>query len=500
MTLIKRFLTNNNVYRIEVLFKIVYIIHLLASFNPYIEGTLPVKLTLVITMACGGLVLLCRIATFRLYCHTPAISMLVLVGVSLAIPSFFIYRYAIIDSVKTAIWMTFQFGLLFAFNYKKENFSVKKELNIVSAAILIFLTFENLVSVIMAFIGYFRIYQKVDGNYAVTGLSWWGRLYGVHGDPNYACVYTIAAIMIAVYFFMKYRKNWLRIILVVAAAINFMFVSFTASRTGLISLLLASVVFAFTYSIGCFKNKYRIIKSITAVTLVCVVLIGLNKGVITGFNTVKSIISSKDNTDVDTNNKDNEEQIPSIDNTDSNNETDVPDIDDTEEKTDVDDTGDNSLTIGRTEEEMNGDLTNRRADIWKSALQIFSKNPVFGIGYENVLGYAHDKMPTTYIVNNDQTDFDAFHNTVMDVLVSQGVVGILLAGIFAVLFVIYCIKRMSRQYSKNREELCLCLAICICTLASAMFLSHIFFVNIASTGIFWLFAGYLGYFLYIKRD
>ncbi len=464
MTQIKNFLASDKVYRFELLFKIVYILHLLASFNPYVESTPVVKVTLLGTMALGGFLLLCRLGAIRLYWRTPALPLLILFVASFAIPSLLIYRYALTDSIKTIIWMTFQFGLLFAFSSEKEAPRAKRELGIVSAAIALFITLENLVSVIMAFIGFFHMYQKPDGSYAITGLAWWGRLYGVHGDPNYACVYTIAAIMICAYFFIKHRAKWLRITALVAAAINFMFISFSASRTGLVCLIAAVIVFLFAYMIGHFRKK-AVLKSAVVAVVACFALIGLNSTTIATFNEIKSLQnggalggSSSISTD------------------------------------------ENDPAIGRTEEELQGDPTNRRLDIWGSALQVFSKNAVFGIGFENVLGYTHDKMPDTYIINNDANyQFDAFHNTVMDVLVSQGVIGILLAGTFAVLFVIYCVKRMRRRYGAHREELCLCLAICVSTLVSAMFVSHIFYVNIASTGIFWLFAGYLGYFLYAEE-
>lgn len=476
MIRIKQFLESERLYIVELLFKVVYILHLLVSFNPYIDGTPVTKVTLVLTMALGGFLALCRVLSFAQYRHTPGILFLVLFIVSFVIPSVFIYRYAFVDSVKTIIWMTFQFGILFAFNSKKDASLVKKELFTVSFATMTVVTIENIVSVIMAFTGYFRIYQKIDGSYAVTGLSWWGRLYGVHGDPNYACVYTIAAIMIAVYLFFKCRNKWLRLMLVVFSVFNFMFISFTASRTGLISLVIAAVVFAFTYFISDSKKKYRLLKSITSVVAAVVLLLCLNKLTIGSFNALKSLPTKDDS--VATQDSSN----------DQNTQQDTPKEDEQ-----------NAPTVGRTEEELGGDITNRRSDIWGSALQIFAKNPVFGIGFENVLGYAHDKMPTTYIVNNDQTDFDAFHNTVMDILVSQGAVGIVLICIFVVIFIVYFIRRIGKKSGENRVELSMCLAICVSTIASAMFLSHIFYVNIATTGIFWLFAGYLGHLLYVNE-
>ena len=78
MTRIKKFFLSDKVYLTELLFKIVYILHLRACFNPYIENTPIVKVTLVCTMALGGLLLFCKVLTFRSYCRTPGLAILIL--------------------------------------------------------------------------------------------------------------------------------------------------------------------------------------------------------------------------------------------------------------------------------------------------------------------------------------------------------------------------------------------------------------------------------------
>ena len=270
MNKIRVWLQEDRLYCVEMAFKLVYMLHLLASFNPYIDGTPPLTVTLLGTMALGGFLLLCRLLDIRVYFRTPGLPVLLLFLISFAVPSLLIYRYALIDSIKTLVWMTLQFCLLFAFSTRRRATRMKKELAVVGTAVGAVITLENAVSLWMAFSGYFKVYQKPDGTSAVTGLAWWGRLYGVHGDPTYACVYTPAALLFCVYLFLKYPRWWVRVATLAAAAINFMFVSFSASRTGLVCLILGVAVFTLSYGIGYFKgHRRRILKSIAAVMLVC---------------------------------------------------------------------------------------------------------------------------------------------------------------------------------------------------------------------------------------
>ncbi len=463
MNKIRVWLQEDRLYWIEMAFKLVYTIHLLASFNPYIDGTPPLTVTLLGTLALGGFLLLCRLLDVRVYFRTPGLPLLLLFLISFAVPSLLIYRYALVDSVKTLVWMTLQFCLLFAFSTRRHAARMKKELAVVGTVVSVVITLENVVSLWMAFSGFFEVYQKPDGTSAVTGLAWWGRLYGVHGDPNYACVYTIAALLFCVYLFFKHPRWWVRLITVVAAAINFTFIAYSTSRTGMICLILGVAVFSLCWLFGQYPIR-RLSKAVMVTAVLCFAIVGLSVGAVAGFNLYNQLSTSP---------------------TQQGEMTDTPSTD--------------HSAIGRTEEELQGDVTNRRMDIWGSGVEIFKQNPVTGIGFENVLGYARDRLPDTYIINNDQTDFDAFHNVLVDILVSQGAVGILLAGAFAVYFLIHCCRKMKTQYARHRLEISLCLAVVISGLASSMFLSHLFYVNIASTGVFWLFAGYLAYFMTVEE-
>ena len=147
--------------------------------------------------------------------------------------------------------------------------------------------------------------------------------------------------------------------------------------------------------------------------------------------------------------------------------------------------------IGR-EGDIEQDYSNRRFDIWKSGFEIFKENPVFGITFRNILSFTRTEMPETYIVNNDQGDFDSFHNVVVDVFVSQGIFGIILIVAMGILFGKYLIEEIFIG-RKMDCEIRVTFLMVIALLVASMFISSIFYINSPETILFWMSLGYLVY-------
>lgn len=78
----------------------------------------------------------------------------------------------------------------------------------------------------------------------------------------------------------------------------------------------------------------------------------------------------------------------------------------------------------RPKETNAADISNRRIDIWKSAIEIFKEKPVFGVGHNTVLAYVEAEQEDSYLINNDHMHFSSMHNAFFDILVAQGAVGL----------------------------------------------------------------------------
>ena len=87
--------------------------------------------------------------------------------------------------------------------------------------------------------------------------------------------------------------------------------------------------------------------------------------------------------------------------------------------------------------------------------------------------------------------FDAFHNMIMDLLASQGIVGIVLF-IFIIIHSLESIIKCFRFASvKKKNECAYLFSVCMAVVASSMFVSEILYVNNQITVIFWILWGYL---------
>ena len=114
------------------------------------------------------------------------------------------------------------------------------------------------------------------------------------------------------------------------------------------------------------------------------------------------------------------------------------------------------------------------------------------MGFRNIVPYTLEHFPDNYLVNNEQEgQYDSLHNLELDILVSQGIVGIL---IFLALFVNICVmivRRAGRIRVEDRKEGTLAFAAVASLGAAVTFLSFIFYVNAPQNFCFWLFLGYL---------
>lgn len=436
---------------VEAVFKVLYILHLLLSVNVYLADRREMLLSAFCLLFIGVFILLTRLFKVKLYIKVKKVVFLVLFLLSFCLSSFFLYKYAIFDSVKTLVWMSFWFFILFTFSTNTTEKQVMREFNFVSITIIAVVTVFNLISNIMLFVGYYAKYVTPQNFAFHVGVAPWGRLFGVHTDPNYACVYSLTAVLFCVYFIIKNKNKILRTFLCVATFINYSYVVFTASRTGLVCSFVGVIAFTVCYSRIKYNNK-NWLKTIVAAVMVAVIIFASNLCIKQGWNITSELVLG------------------------------------------------NEFKIGRTEEEFSGDISNRRFDIWQSALEITKENRVIGVGFENVLGYANEKLPNTYIVNNDHSDFDAFHNVVFDILASQGIVGVLLAISFAITVLATTFKNYTHTHKSVKVEAALCLSVCLMVLVSAVFLSHIFYVNCPTTFIFWAYLGYFIKFLTLKEE
>ena len=113
-----------------------------------------------------------------------------------------------------------------------------------------------------------------------------------------------------------------------------------------------------------------------------------------------------------------------------------------------------------------------------------------------MIKYAEKNYPDSYIA---KTKYEA-HNGYVAVIASTGILG----AVILLLFIIYLILKLvafarMKKYAVFEEGIVITFIVMCLVGISAFMLLDIFFVNTYSAAIFWLFTGYLVYFLRIQK-
>lgn len=119
----------------------------------------------------------------------------------------------------------------------------------------------------------------------------------------------------------------------------------------------------------------------------------------------------------------------------------------------------------------------------------------------NAVAFAQEQLPNTFLVNNDAMIFDNLHNSFLNILLSQGIVGFVIAMIFTVLSAIYVLQGIARMRGTRENPDCVRItalaSILITIVASMMFIGDVFYLNSGASFMFWNILGML--FVYFEK-
>ena len=360
--------------------------------------------------------------------------------------------------------------------------TVEYEVGSLSKIFIALLSAINLANLVLLYLGISKhIVAPFNGEPTLVGLARWGRFYGFFYDPNYASIVCICAILLSIHFLCRAKKTFSKILYIFAIILQLAYILAGQSRTGYIALavsLLLYIILYFSHAKPPRFTRQKLLSIFFSTLLISVSAFSLVKApeFLNKVNTKASTDSSSTSSVRDT-----ESTIESSDDKTTSENTKVS------EKV-------KKLTITLARTDNSSDISNRRFDIWKSGLEILQhSNPLIGIGHSNYIGFAEANLPETYIVSNSFQKFDAFHNSLIDLIVSQGILGFLIVATIVV-YLAYLVIKNSAVFAQSPITISLLsslVAICV----SSMFVSEIFYINNCCTFLFWVFLGYYYYFL-----
>lgn len=449
---------NIKIEYISSIFKFIYLIHIMLASCFYLANTPILQITSTIVLVLGFVVLLYRLFHLKRIIKYPFIILYIIFMISYLITTVANVGYGWYDNIKIMIWMTLQFGVVYLFDRKYKSDYYRKEFFISMTIIVIVTSVMNIISVLMLLCNYFGYYEPVKDTVYLVGVAPWGRLYGIYVDPNYSCVLSVIALMTAIYLLSVSKKRAQKILLIISMIFQALFISCCASRTGLVTICVCVVSCSFLYFL---KNKKKVYKAILFSFLLLILTVGSNKLIVEGYNFYVTTPVA--------------EQLSAF----------VYGLaDDQKEMT----------KIGR-DEELEGDISNRRFDLWKNACDIVKTSPVIGISFGNIVPYTEDKVPDSYLLTNGYIVFNAFHNMFIDLFASQGILGCIIFLLIICCSLLFLLKNI-KDIPEDNTTMCIFLfSTCTGVICSSLFVSEILYVHNQVTVLFWTLWGYLIYFV-----
>lgn len=446
---------------ISEIFKYCYIAHIILAGNTLLINTVLLRITSLIVLVLGAIVLLYRAWNFKSFIKYPFIILYIIFLTSYVVSALINFRYGWIDNVKILIWMSLQFGGLYLFDRKRDYLNIIREFKVSLHIIIALTSFTNLIGIWMLLANYWGYHESAEGRTILMGIAWWGRLYGVHADPNYGCILSVIALISAIYLFIGARNKRYKTILVISIVLQILFIVYSVSRTGLVTLCVSVVFFSFLYVM---KQCQKIWKAVLIALLSVTLVFGMDKALIEGYNIYVT-------TDL-------AQHIASL----------------------LNRMMDDELTELGREEELQGDISNRRFELWENACQLTKTSPVVGISFGNIVKYAKCEAPESYLLTNGYIVFNAFHNMFMDLLVSQGIIGFVLFLAIIFLSLRYLFTNLKVISDKNQLTCIFLFSICVGIITSSFFVSEVLYVNNQITVLFWTLWGYLICFVERERE
>lgn len=445
------------------------------SFNSLTAGRRFMSLLTALVLLWGAALLLLRFREqkLRMFRTGPCMAGISLFLVSYAVSSLWNLSYGIAGNLKAMAWMTLEFFLLYAgpepqdrTEHRKRDQREDPARGLVQVVIL-YTAVQAVISLGMLCAGYQGVSVE-RGMY--IGLQE-GRLWGAYSDPNYGAVLAASALALSLGAAIRASGKKVRLLLIGNAVLQYFYLVFSYSRTGWIGFA-ASMILLYLHVLR--SRRPRAVVRFGGAILLAVLLLGgapIREAYNAWQQRVTVYAASMDEKQADA-------DIFEFKGT----RMELPAEAEPEES--------QKAPLHR-EDELEDDISNGRFSVWKDGIELWETSPVVGISYRNISAYAQKNLPDCYILNKEVA-LNTFHNLFVDVLVSQGLAGILiLLGVLVAILrsSIRGCRRLKAGKLQTRDQAALLGAALLPIIIGALFLSDILYMNSPSSVLFWILLG-----------
>lgn len=339
---------------------------------------------------------------------------------------------------------------------------------------LIFIS--SIVSLLSIIIFMFNIQRDftVGGNYFLMG-TFENRLFGFMGNPNSGALISLLSIISSFIVMAIYRENtientdkpnkWVYRFLIFNLIIQFPVLFLSNSRSTMVSLIVAVIVFMFLVCKNYMPKKVKTTKrKYVAMTMLVLFLsastvVGAEKLMNNAMGTVPAVIYQIRSTIGGSDNIENPLTPPKL--------------------------------TAMEREHLTDDVTNGRFEIWGAGLSVFKNNILTGVGNENVLENANEFLSKQFLKKSPEIASN-MHNVYIQILVSGGVLPLIAFAAFILAVALNAFKRIFANYKIESFLInAIMISLVAALLAENLFDSNIIgFMNLPIVICFWSILGY----------
>ena len=443
----------------EYIFLILFFSYAFLHNNSFTYGHKVISYVMWMTFLLGGLLVLIRLIQYKHYYKMPGLLFLLFMLVSMGISILANFRYALKDNIVYAIYWVFFFALLYMQRSDLTLGEYKKKFRLVTLFFVAYMTVGVLASYVLMLIGYNGVFKNPETRFEYRiGFSI-GRLWGIFLNPNGAAFAAATAAVLLLYFMTRAQKIAIRILCGIDVFSMLLYIALSDSRSGAICFGVMVATFAFVLLWYQNREKKWVFKGVSV--LVAAALL------IAGFYAPRLL-------------KDAYNQVILLTATSEPKETGEP-------ASELD-----SEFLVERGYDLNADISNRRFDIWKSAVEIYKSSPktiLVGTSFRGIVPYAKEHLPNTYIINNDHAIFQTMENEFFNVLAAQGTLGVLALAAVVIYFAVYILKRILRLQEAYRTLAAILFAVVLGLGACCMLSAVVFYHFSQSTLMFWFSLG-----------
>lgn len=465
-------------------FKIITLILYFIKVNPVIGNTLFIKGAIILTLLWGTFLIIYYFFKRKDFFKKVHFYLLGLFFLSYAVSIILNINVAALDNIRNLGWFCVTVTVFMWPTSDDTEKNISNYVTLLKIYVIIAFIF-TIISIPFVFV---NLGGKIND---IRYGFYFHRLYGVYRSPNYGTIYASVALVTPIYLLgEKNNKIVKNIFYLLSAILQFLYITYSGSRSGFICLCCGIVVYGIYYIIMNHNNIKKLLLTLTCITIglyICIYSMDIIKNYTTQtLNNANDVVEGENIVDNQADNNRETTQNDSAANEKLSNDFNNPDTNENGNTltTETPVTKAPSIDFNMSDTKKYG-ITNGRSYNWKVGFEVFRDYRLFGTtmrGY-GVIAKKYDSGART------QSEYLTLENDFISIVICTGIVGSILM-LTVILIIIY--KLMSGLYyvikNKNYEEMqniWISLVIFAVIGISMAFTDAVIFSNTIQSFMFW---------------